>query len=86
MKSDPERPISSVMSAMMHRIADGDTDMLARLREYVLDPDDTVADRWQYLRIAERRFTRTAPGQWGRSSDVLIFPLWNGSTARMDGQ
>jgi hypothetical protein len=54
MKADPERPISSVMSAMMHRIADCDTDTLARLQHYVLDPEDTVADRWQYLRLAER--------------------------------
>ncbi len=54
MKTHPERPISSVCSAMLHCIAGGDDDLLARLLDYVLDPEDVVADRWQYLRFAER--------------------------------
>jgi len=39
---------------MLHSIAGGDPDILARLRDYVNNPEDKVADRWQYLRCAER--------------------------------
>jgi len=49
-----DRPLSAVCSAMLHSIAGGDPDILARLRDYVNDPEDKVADRWQYLRCAER--------------------------------
>jgi len=39
-----DRPLSAVCSAMLHPIAGGDPDILARLRDYVNDPEDKVAD------------------------------------------
>lgn len=53
-EADPERPISLVGSAVMFLLAGGDTGVMQRIRRYVLDPDDAVADRWQFLRLAER--------------------------------
>lgn len=48
------RPITAAGWAMLHRIADGDTDVLARLLGYFRDPDaDDGSERWQFLRLAE---------------------------------
>jgi hypothetical protein len=47
------RPITAAGWAMLHRIADGDTDTLARILAYFRDPADDVGERWQFMRLAE---------------------------------
>lgn len=47
-------PITAAGWAMLHRIADGDTDTLARLLWYFRDPAaDDGHERWQFMRLAE---------------------------------
>lgn len=56
---NPEsRPITSAGWATLHRIADGDTDTLARLIGYFRDPDDASGERWQFLQAAEANVWR----------------------------
>lgn len=48
------RPLSASGWAILHRIAQGDTDALERLVSYFRDPEDVAGERWQFLRLAER--------------------------------
>lgn len=48
------RPLSACGWAILHRIANRDTDVLAELVTYFHDPEDDVGERWQFLRLAER--------------------------------
>jgi len=52
------RPITSAGWAMLHRMADGDTDGLARLLMYFRDPADEAGERWEFLRAAEANVWR----------------------------
>lgn len=48
------RPITAAGWAMLHRMAEGDTDMLARLLGYFCDPAaHDGSERWQFMRLAE---------------------------------
>ena len=47
------RPITAAGWAMLHRIATGDTDTLARLLGYFRDPGELASESWQFLRLAE---------------------------------
>lgn len=48
------RPLSASGRAILHRIAQGDTDALERLVSYFRDPEDAAGERLQFLRLAER--------------------------------
>lgn len=49
------RPLSACGLAILHRIANRDTDALAQLVAYFRDPDEDVAgERFQFLRLAEQ--------------------------------
>lgn len=64
-ETDPDRPISAVMSAMMFAAANGDDATVRRLRRFVLDAHDGLAERWQLMRFAER-------DAW-RAVELLLF-------------
>src|SRR4051812_351447 len=42
--ADPERPISPLLAALLHLLAEGDAGVLSRLRRFLLDPADTCAE------------------------------------------
>ena len=54
------KPITAAGWAMLHRIADGDTDELSQLLGYFRDPEDAAGERWQFLRAAEANVWRAA--------------------------
>ena len=53
-EADPERPVSAVMSAILFAVANNDAVAVRRLRRFLLDPQDTLGERWEMLRLAER--------------------------------
>ena len=46
-------PFSACQRAILHKVADGDADVLAQLVNYFRDPHDDAGERWQFLRLAE---------------------------------
>ncbi len=56
---DSDRPISPICAALLHSLANGDAAMLTRLRHFILDASDMLADRWMMFRLAERDAWKT---------------------------